>query len=196
MKKSEMRAVVPSVLTERGFQNIRMASSKGLLPGARLAAIIDGREYDIAVKASVERTISFTKQSAKRWRTLSAVDLVVAIVPALNSRDDFEVLAFDKRRLVAVFEKAWAALRKAGRSLNFEIPIFVPLDEVSRKNVGHGVGNVKQLADWCVPLTAAEARARTTTEPVDSFYDRVRREFAERNGVDVSQVEVEFRIKP
>jgi len=94
---------------------------------------------------------------------------------------------------IAEFEKAWKALEKAGRSLSFEIPIFIPLDEVSRKNVGHNIANLKARAVWSVRLSAEEVRARTSAASGETFYERVKREFAERNGVDVSQVEVEFR---
>jgi hypothetical protein len=180
---------------DQGLKEVRVRSGQGLLPGSRLIAKKDGQEIDVAVKASLERSVSFTKQSKSRWRTASAVDVVVAVVPALNAQN-IEVLAFDAPPLVAVFEKAWKALEKAGRSLSFEIPIFVPLDEVSRKNVGHDIANLKDLAIWSVHLSAEEARARSSMESPETFYDRIKREIAERNGVDVSKVEFEFRIKP
>jgi hypothetical protein len=70
------------------------------------------------------------------------------------------------------------------------------VDEVSRKNVGHDIANLKALAIWSVHLSAEEARARSSMESPETFYDRIKREIAERNGVDVSKVEFEFRIKP
>jgi hypothetical protein len=195
MKKSFMRGLVPSVLADLGLKDVRTRSGQGLLPGSRLIAKRDGQEIDVAVKASLERSVNFTKQSKSRWRTVGAVDLVVVVVPALDGQD-IEVLVFDARPLIAVFEKAWKALETAGRSLSFEIPIFVPLDEVSRKNVGHDIANLKALAIWSVNLSAEEARARSSVESAETFYDRIKREIAERNGVDVSKVEFEFRIKP
>jgi hypothetical protein len=195
MKKSLMRGLVPSLLADRGLKEVRARSGQGLLPGSRLIAKRQGQEIDVAVKASLERSLNFTKQSRNRWRTVSAVDLVVAVVPALNALD-FEVLAFDGPPLVAEFEKAWEALERAGRSLSFEIPIFIPLDQVSRKNVGHDIANLKALAIWSIRLSAEELKARNSAESGETFYDRVKREFAERSGVDVSKVEVEFRIKP
>jgi hypothetical protein len=195
MKKSTMRGLAPSVLADHGFEEIRARSGRGLLPGARLIAKRDGEEIDVAVKASLERSLNFTKQSKNRWRTASAVDLVVAVVPSLKNAQDIEVIAFDRQPLIAAFEEAWQALEKAGRALSFEIPIFIPLDEVSRKNVGHDIANLKALAVWSVRLTAEEVRARTSAESGETFYERVKREFAERSGVDVSKVEVEFRIK-
>jgi hypothetical protein len=194
MKKSLMRGLVPSVLADRGLKEVRARPGRGLLPGARLIAKRDGEDIDVAVKASLERSLNFTKLSKGRWRTASAVDLVVAVVPALIGKD-IEVMAFDKQPLIAAFEKAWKALEKAGRSLSFEIPIFIPLDEVSRKNVGHNIANLKALAVWSVRLSAEEVMARTSAASGETFYERVKREFAERNGVDVSRVEVEFHIK-
>src|SRR5450631_923219 len=117
MKKSLMRSLVPSVLADRGHKEVRARSGQGLLPGSRLIAKRQGQEIDVAVKASLERSLNFTKQSRNRWRTVSAVDLVVAVVPALNALD-FEVLAFDGPPLVAEFEKAWEALERSGRSLS------------------------------------------------------------------------------
>jgi hypothetical protein len=195
MKKSFLRGVVPSVLADHGLKEVRTRSGQGLLPGSRLIAKRDGQEIDVAVKVSLERSLNFTKQSKSRWRTVSVVDLVVAVVPALDGQD-IEVLAFDARPLIIVFEEAWKALEKAGRSLSFEIPVFVPLDEVSRKNVGHDVANLKEHARLWGRFSPEEVRARNPAESGETFYERVKREFAERSGVDVSKVEIEFRIKP
>jgi hypothetical protein len=196
MKKTTMRAVVPSVLAEHGFENIRVISQQGVLRGARLLAVRDGHEVEIAVKATLERAISFTKQSKARWRTASAVDLVVAVVPAPNSREAIEVHIFESKAIVEEFDKAWKALQAAGRSLSFEIPIFIPLDKVSRKNVGHDIADLKARARPMIPLNAEEIKARSSSETTQTFYDRVKQEFADKVGVDVSKVEVEFRIKP
>jgi hypothetical protein len=193
IKKSTMRGLVPSVLVSRRLADVRARSGQGLLPGSRLIAKEDGREIDIAVKASLERSLSFTKQSEDQWRTVGAVDLVVAVVPSLDSAN-VEVLAFDALSLVAMFDKAWKALERAGRALSFEIPIFIPLDEVSRKNVGHDIANLKKLAKWSSCLSPEDLKARSSVQS-EEFYDRIRREIADRNGVDVSKVELEVRIK-
>jgi len=79
-------------------------------------------------------------------------------------------------------------------SSRFEMPIFVPLDKESRKNVGHGVSNLKQLALWTVRVGADELKDKTVNHNVETFIDRVKREFAERNEVEVDKVVVEFRI--
>jgi hypothetical protein len=194
-KKSSMRAVVPSVLTDRGLK-VRVRSSQGVLPGSRLVVKKKGEpEKDIAVKASVERRLSFTKQANGQWRTLHVVDLVLVVVPAEKNGKDTEVLAFESKSLISMFDKAWNALEKAGRSLSYEIPIFIPLDEGSRKNLGHDIANLKALAIWSVRLNPEEVSARNSVEN-DEFYDRIKRQIAEHNGVDISKVEFEYRIKP
>jgi hypothetical protein len=196
MRKEQLRAEVPRILTERGFSRIQELSSRGVLPGARLVATRGGTEVAIAVKVSAERSLSFTKKSKTRWRTAGSVNLIVAVVPARDSKEDLEVLAFDSKRLIAEFDKAWKALKAAGRPISFEIPVFVPLDEVSRKNLGHGIANLKDIAEWTVRVPVKEVRDRSLAESAETFYERVKREFAERTGVDVTKVEVEFRIKP
>ena len=147
---------------------------------------------DVAVKASVKRSLSFARLPKNRWRTASAVDLVVAAVPHAINRADVEVIAFNATQLIAKFDEAWKALKNAGRPVSFGMPVFVPLDEVAPKNVGHSVTNLKAIAIWSVCLNAEEVELRTSEEP---FLDRVKREFAKFNGVDVSKVEIEFRIK-
>jgi hypothetical protein len=196
MRKALLRAEVPRILAEHGFTRIRVRSGQGILPGARLVAVKDGKKVHIAVKVSAERTLGFTKKSPTIWRTAGSVDLVVAVVPARDSGEYIEVLAFDSGPLTAEFEKAWQALSKAGRPLSFEIPIFIPLDKVSRKNLGHSVADLNEHASWVVRVPVNDIRERRSIESAEAFYNRVKREFAERSGVDVSKVEVEFRVKP
>jgi len=142
MKNAHYRVVARSVLMDRGF-DVRLKPGQGYLPGSRVIAMKADEDIDVAVKASQERVLSFTKQPNNKWRTLHAVDLVVAIVPAEDGETGADVFAFEKKPLVRVFNKAWKALEDAKRPLGFNIPVFVPIDEVSRKNVGHGVGNLK-----------------------------------------------------
>ena len=193
VKKSILRGVVPSVLEGQGYA-VASQSGQGLLPGSRLLATKKGKQLDVAVKILLERRMSFTKQSATKWRTLGSVDLVVAVAPVGGDSDDIEVLAFDAEILTSRFDEAWKILEKANRALSFETPIFVPLDEVSRKNLGHNIANLKAVADWSNRLSLANVTERSAAAVPETFIDRVKREFAEKNGVDVSKVVVEFRI--
>jgi hypothetical protein len=171
---------------DRGY-DVRVKPGQGYLPGARLIAVKGGKEFDVVVKASQERAISFTRQAPARWRSLHAAHLVVVVIPAENDRNEADVFGFEKKPLERAFNRAWKALENAKRPIGFNIPIFVPIDEGSRKNVGHDVSNLKELADWSVHLTAEELTARSSSNE-ESYVDKFRRRFAAENGVDVSQV--------
>jgi hypothetical protein len=190
--KFELRQIGRSVLEDKGFVT-EVQTGQGLLPGARLLAKKDGQAFDIAVRTSHQRALSFPLQSNNRWRGLS-VDLVIVVVPAEKNSESVEVLAFKPTVLKRCFNEALKGLEQSERSSRFEMPIFVPLDKESRKNVGHGVSNLKEKALWTVRLGADELKLKTSSAAVETFIDRVKREFAEKNEVDVSKVVVEFRI--
>jgi hypothetical protein len=189
VKNSLLRRAGHSVLRDHGF-NVRVKSGQGYLPGTRVVLVKDGKKTQAAVKASQERALSFTRQSNDLWRTLHAVGLVVVVVPGENDPDEADVLAFEKRALVRVFDRAWKALGTAKRPIGFNMPVFVPLDEVSRKNVGHDVGNLKKLAIWSVHLTAAQLATRTSDTIEGDYVDQFRRKYAAEHGVDISQVKI------
>jgi hypothetical protein len=171
---------------DRGY-DVRVKPGQGYLPGARVITAKAGKETDVAVKTSQERALSFTKQSNKRWRTLHAVKLVVAVVPAAKDQEEADVFAFETKALVRIFDRAWRALEKAKRPVGFNMPVFVPIDEVSRKNVGHDIGNLKKIALWSVHLTA-EQLAELSVSKEESYIDQFRRRFAAENGIDLDEV--------
>jgi hypothetical protein len=192
MKNASYRVVARSVLKERGF-DVRVNPGQGYLPGARLIASRAGQSIDVAVKASQERVISFTQQPNQRWRTLHAVDLVIAVVPGEQNPDEADVFGFERKPLVRAFDRAWKALEGAKRPTG--IPIFVPIDEGSRKNVGHAIGNLKKHAEWLVHLTKQELEERSSGIE-EGYVDAFRRRFAAENGVDIVQVMVSIVGKP
>ena len=194
MQNSVYRAIGRSVLIDRGF-DVHVKPGQGYLPGARVIAMKAGKETDVAVKASQQRALSFTKQANKLWRTLDAVDFIVAVVPGEKNQDEADVFAFTKKRLKRAFNRAWKALENAKRPVGFNIPIFIPIDEVSRKNVGHDVSNLKKLADWSVHLTAEELTARSSRDE-ESYIDQFRRRFAAENGIDLDEVMISIVRKP
>jgi hypothetical protein len=194
IKNASYRLVGRSVLQERGY-DVRVNPGQGYLPGARLIASRKGQAIDVAVKASQERVLSFTQQPNKDWRTLHAVDLVIAVVPGEKNPDEADVFGFEREKLIRAFNRAWKALEHAKRPLGFNIPIFVPIDEVSRKNVGHTIGNLKKRADWTVHLTERELEKRSAGIE-ESYLEAFRRRFAAENGVDVDQVMVSIVGKP
>jgi hypothetical protein len=192
MKMALMRAVAPAVLARRGLE-ARSKGGKGVLPGSRLSVKNKmGREFDYAVRASVQRNLSFTRLLDGKWRTLHAMDFVLAIVPALDEAQDIEVYAFKAKALIEKFNEAWNALEKAGRSLGPQMPIFVPLDKASRRSLGHDVASLKEVALWSESFNRSQVKAMGA---VDDFYERVRQEFADRVGVEVGKVDIEFRIR-
>jgi hypothetical protein len=187
VKSSILRAAARSVLAERGFE-VRVKPGQGYLPGSRLEAKKDGKETVVAVKASQERTVSFTRQSDDLWRTLRAVDQVLAVVPAAADAEDAEVMAFERDTLVAAFDRAWKSLEREKRPLSFKIPVFIPLDKVARKNVGHDVGNLKALAIWSVRLTKEQIRAMSSAEAEEDYVDAFIRRYAKDHRVEEHQV--------
>jgi hypothetical protein len=187
IKSSLLRLVAQAVLIDRGFE-VSVKPGQGYLPGSRLVAKKNGKRTIVAVKASKERALSFTRQPDGKWRTLHAVGLVLAVVPAEDNEEEVEVLAFERDALVAAFDRAWKALQKEERPLSFNIPVFVPLDEVGRKNVGHDVGNLKKLSIWPVRLTAEQARAKSVVRTDESYIDSFIRRYAKENGVAEQRV--------
>jgi hypothetical protein len=192
-KKSLLRQLGREALEEQGYETA-VKRGQGLLPGARLIARKDGEDFVVAVRTSHERVLSFTMQTNSQWRTLENVDLVLAVVPAAKNSEIVEVLAFDSTALKARFDIASKGLERVDRSSSFEMPIFIPIDKESRKNVGHSVSNLKEIALWSVNVSAAAMKVKASDDSAGTFIDRVKREFAERNEVDVSKVVVEFRI--
>ncbi len=188
MRNADFRIIAQRVLRDWGF-DVRVKSGRGYLPGARLVVVRAGKEKKVAVKASQERVVSFTRQPDQSWRTLRVVDLVVAVVPGDENPEEADVYAFEKKALIRVFDRAWRELEKAGRPIGFNIPVFIPLDEVSRKNVGHNVGNLKRHASPPVHLSA-EQLAELLARDEDNYIDAFRRRFAAENGVEIGQVAI------
>jgi hypothetical protein len=195
VKNAGYRLVAQSILKKECGYDVSLNPGQGYLPGARLIAARSGQSIDVAVKASQERILSFTRRPNKRWRTLHSVDLVIAIVPSEQNPDEADVYAFERKPLIRAFDRAWKALEDAKRSMGFNIPIFVPIDEVSRKNVGHAIGNLKKHAVRTFHLTEQDLE-ELSSGIEESYVDAFRRRFAAENGVDVSQVMVSIVGKP
>lgn len=192
MKKSEMRALAPAVLAKRGLK-ARPKGGQGVLPGSRLTVENKvGRQFDYVVKASNERSLSLTRLPNKKWRAAGTAHCVLAFVPSLDKDYAIEVYAFSPKMLIKKFDEAWDALEKAGRALGPQMPIFVPLDKASRKNLGHDVSNLKEIALWSDAFKRSQLKAMGA---VDDFFERIRQELADRVGADVSKVDFEFRIR-
>jgi hypothetical protein len=103
------------------------------------------------------------------------------------------VLAFKSNALIAAFNRAWKALEKKERPLSFKIPVFIPLDAVARKNVGHDIGNLKELKIWSVDLTPEKIQEKISVEPDETYIDRFIRRYAKENGVDERRIFIGIR---
>ena len=84
-------------------------------------------------------------------------------------------------------------MRKAGLAPSLEMPVYVPLDQGSRKNVGHKVDGLTRHAIWTHDVEIDRSKPGDTAGN-ESFIQRVKREFADINQVDIAKVQVEFKI--
>src|SRR4051794_21012518 len=192
--KRELRQVARTVLEQKGFQT-EERTGKGIRPGARFKAEpAKGPALEVAVRTGRERSLGFSRLNTSSWRTLQSVQLVVAVVPHQDTPGDFEVLAFESKTLKSWYGKALKALESADRAPELAAPVFIPLDEQSKKNLGHNIVGLKKAALWSVRINAQRLENAKLSGDLETFIDRVKREFAERNEVDVSKVSVEFRI--
>lgn len=193
MKKADLRALAPTLLKLEQNWDCRAKPGKGVLPNARLIAKAKGgKEFVVAVRALDQRSVSFSRLADGDWRTLSSVDYVFVLAPAKNSTGSVEALLFTSEMLVEPFDQAWHELMEAGRPVGALMPIFVPLDKKSKKNVGHQVGNLASRAIKGKTFSRSDLRKMGVE---DDFFGRVRQELADRLGVDVEKVEFEFRIR-
>ena len=131
--KIRLRRAAANVLAQKGFE-IEERTGKGIRPGARLTAKPSkGPPLEVAVRTGRERSLGFSRLSDGNWRTLQSVQLVLGVVPDDESASDFAVFAFESKTLKIWFDRALKALENAGRSPDLDVPIFIPLDEKSKK---------------------------------------------------------------
>jgi hypothetical protein len=195
VRRQHLRDCARLALEGRGLR-VEGKSAQGVAPGARLRTFSGSRVSEIAVRTSLQRKVGLTRLANGMWNTIPKVDEVVVAVPSDEKPDAAEVLCFDREVIIADFNAALAAAQAAAKTKNHhplsdKAPIFVALD--SGKNVGSGL---KAKAKWqtLVPFSAASVRGISQPPAAEGFLARVKREFAEINGVDVSKVVVEFRI--
>jgi len=188
MRKAQLRECARHVLQQRNVR-IEVKSGPGIMPGARLLAWeSDGAdEREIAVRTSLDREVGLTRHPDGRWA---------------DDSGSAEVLSFKPTVLMAVFDTALKHLKKRSPNLSHKAPIFVRLDKPRAKgkaNVTLGVDHdvtwgLKDKAEWHTIVPLASVPGSPPAESTEGFIERVKREFAALNGVDVSKVVVEFRI--
>ena len=193
--KSQLRACARTALEQRGF-SVELIPGAGVVPGVRLKATKNSNTLIVAVRTSLRRAIGLMRNPDGGWKTIPNVDEVVAVTPATDDLRCVEVFGFDPKILIKIFDAALAAQLKRYPRLSNEAPIFVSLDEGRRGGTTKTISNLKAQAQWnlIMPLDLTTTAGSYRSEANTGFIERVKREFAELNGVDVSKVSVDFRI--
>ncbi len=190
VKKSTLRAAAYAVLQTRGYGAIQVRGP-GIVPGARLKATKGtGAGQQIAVRTSQDREVGLLRRfDNQSWRTIPNVYEVVAAVPSLTQpHSSIDVFCFDPKKLIARFD---AAVQTAGHGeVSPKAPVFIALDENPQKSAL--TTGLAADAKWRDEISVEAIVGELS--PSDGFVERVKQEFAELNGVDVSKVIVEFRI--
>ena len=195
LRKSVLRECARLALKQRGFA-VEFISGAGIVPGARLRARKDSDERDIAVRTSLDREVGLTRNLDGDWVTIPQMDEVIVVVPSADAPDLAEVLSFAPDAIVQAFDAALKARQKEQPDFSRKAPIFLALDEASRGRSVDINSGLKSKAQWqaFVPLASVPRNRLSQTASAVGFIERVRQEFADLHGVDVSKVAVEFRI--
>jgi hypothetical protein len=195
IRKRHLRDCAWVALEGRGLR-VELKSGAGIVPGARLRTFDGAKAREVAVRTSLDREIGFTRHPDGRWTTISTVDEIVVAVPSAEEPSAAEVLSFDREVVIDACNAALAARKNEFPGLSHKAPIFIALDTSDKGPSPDVASGLKAKAKWrtSVSLAAVRARKSTSATPAESFIERVKREFAELNGVDVSKVVVEFRI--
>src|ERR1700716_1686739 len=107
IKKEQLRKGARAALVERGYSDIELISGPGIVPGARVNAVKDGKTWSIAVRTSSDREVALSRTPTGAWRTVSRkdLDLVLVAVPATDVLA-VDVFAFAPKFLLQVFKAA------------------------------------------------------------------------------------------
>ena len=182
-------------LTKRGYAPIKV-SGPGISQGARLKATNGPAAGKlIAVRTSQDRELGLLRHPNKNaWRGISKVHEVVVAVPSLAEPDAIEIYCFDAQAVGERFDAALKAPDTHRPSL--KAPVFVALDDVPQPGSQALASGLEIQAKWRdeIPINAVTANPSDNPHGFAAEVDRLKREFADRNGVDVSKVVIEFRI--
>ena len=189
LKRRLLRRAAKLILEkELGFRVEIERGQRGVATGARLSATKGSQTITVAVRSSLSRRVKLMRTKEGTWQTIPEMDLVVVAVPANRASTAIEVLGFEPPEFLKAFD---GALKTLPKSSDPDFPVVVSLDESSSS--GHSLGS---MARWrhVLSLDAPELRNVAENQSETGFVERVKREFAEIAGVDVSEVSVEFKI--
>jgi len=195
LRRQYLRDCARLALNHRGV-GVELKPGAGIAPGARLRTFDGPKECEVAVRTSLDRKVGLTRHADGRWNTIPKVDEVVVAVPSAEEPASAEVLCFDRDVIIEAFDAALAARKKKHPDLSHKAPIFVALDSSSKRRSPDFSSGLKTKSKWqmSVPLSAVSVPRSSSGRSAQGFVERVKREFAEMNGVDVSKVVIEFRI--
>jgi hypothetical protein len=175
--------------------SVRQVTAAGIVPGARLQVKKPGdpRRRVVAVRTSKDRKVGLMRDpDTGKWRTIPDAHLVIVAVQAQGNPSLAEVFCFEPDVLVHAFDALAAKiLAKTSREKALKSPIFIALDH-QLDDPDKLRSDLKRKSSWSmiVPLKPQ----KTGAEGNVGFVERVKREFAELNGVDISKVLVNFQI--
>jgi hypothetical protein len=195
VRKQQLRECARLALVQRGLR-VEIKPGAGIIPGARLKVFDASHLLDVAVRASLDGEVGFARYPNGDWMTILSVDEVVVATPSAEEPGSAEVLCFDSDVMKEAFDVALAERKMEYPNFSHKAPVFVALDGADgtkSKNVSVGL---KAKAKWqvLIPLSAVSTDSTLSRPTAAGFIDRVKREFAEMNGVDVSKVVIEFKI--
>lgn len=191
VSKEQLRHCAKRALEERGYM-IERVLGQGIVPGVQLKATKGRRVLTIAVRTTNNRKLGLVRAENGKWRTISTVDEVVVAASA-EKRGYAEVFGFDPDDIIKRFDAELSELIKRMPKLKKIPPVFVNLDDKHRKTSNKDSG-LKTKATWSLFVPIAAVAADNSGERNAGFIERVKREFAELNGVDLSKVHVNFSI--
>jgi hypothetical protein len=201
MQRRVLRACAQAALQRLKFQ-VEVRKRPGVVPGGRLTATRGPEKLEVAVRTSSKRDVTLLRGDDGRWKTIHGVDLVVVAVPAEHTQESVDVFGFDPPSMLELFDRAAAFQRERNPAVSEELPICVAIDSGRSKGFGKAISGLKDKAKWSETVAIddsilASAKKLEGVKKGDSaigFVERVKRELAELMGVDVSKVEVTFRI--
>jgi hypothetical protein len=202
MSEPSLRKVKKSLLREVGRQalegpgkTIEEEPGRGFVPGSRLRISEPGKGSRLAtIRVSLDREVGLTRHPDGSWVTVPNVDEVIFVVPTADGSDSAEVLSFLPSVVIDAFDHA---LDSQNPGLSYKAPVFVALDDATGGGAATAGSALKSKAQWSKVIPLDSVRSKTSQrESIREFRERVHREFAKLQGLDVSDVAVEFTIKP
>ena len=122
------------------------------------------------------------------------VDEIVVVVPSAEEPDSAQVFCFDSHVMIEAFDAVLSARENKNPQFSYKSPIFIALDGSKKGRTPETVSGLEAKAKWQMSVPLTDVRRGSVHPSARGFIDRVKREFAELNGVDVSKVVIEFRI--